>query len=84
MMDKIFDQYHKNRKDPVIKSFKRHQEKTGKAYKDKGDMYPGAKAKGLALHKKLVSDFRAGKVSGDKVFESAMKNGLHYKGDLPL
>lgn len=47
MMDKVFDQYHKNRKDPAIKSFKKHQVKVGKATHDKGDMYPGPKAKAL-------------------------------------
>ena len=47
MMDKVFDAYHKNRKDPSIKAFKKHQVKIGKAYKDRGDMYPGPKAKAL-------------------------------------
>lgn len=47
MMDKIFDQYHKNRKDPSIKAFKKHQVKIGAAHKDHGDMYPGPKAKAL-------------------------------------
>lgn len=47
MMDRVFDQYHKNRKDPVIKSFKKHQVKVGNAIKDKGDMYPGPKSAAL-------------------------------------
>lgn len=47
MMDRVFDNYHKNRKDPAIKSFKKHQYKIGKAVKDHGDMYPGPKTAAL-------------------------------------
>lgn len=50
MMDGIFERYHQNRKDPAIKSFRKHQVKIGEAYKDKGDMYPSAKNK--AIHAK--------------------------------
>ncbi len=52
MMDRVFDQYHKNRKDPAIKSFKKHQVKIGQAHKDRGDQYPGPKSKALSMRAK--------------------------------
>lgn len=64
MMDRVFDQYHKNRKDPAIKSFKKHQVKIGKATHDHGDQYPGPKA--AALRGRSMSE--------------AMSSGLKGKG----
>lgn len=46
-MDKIFDEAKRLKKDPQVKSFKRHQVKIGKAYKYHGDQYPGPKGKAL-------------------------------------
>lgn len=71
MMDRVFDQYHKNRKDPAIKSFKRHQFKIGKAVKDRGDQYPGPKAS--ALKKKAGHNVN---VSKD---DTAARNYMHRK-----
>lgn len=47
MMDKVYSEYEKNKKDPSIKSFKRHQVKLGKALPYKGDQYPGPKHSAL-------------------------------------
>jgi hypothetical protein len=43
----IFEEAKRLKKDPSVKSFKRHQVKIGQAYKDKGDRYPGPKSKAL-------------------------------------
>lgn len=55
-MNKIFENYKRNLKDPNIKSFKRHQRKLGIAVKDRGVDYPGPKSstikKVLDKHKK--------------------------------
>lgn len=50
-MFNIFEEAKRLKKDPQVKSFKRHQVKIGKAHKDKGDQYPGSKARALEKHK---------------------------------
>lgn len=50
-MNKIFDTYKANLKDPSIKSFKRHQRKIGVATKDRGVDYPGSHEKALSKMK---------------------------------
>lgn len=52
MMDRVFSEHERLKKDPIVKSFKRHQFKTDNAIKDRGDQYPGAKGKALK-HKTL-------------------------------
>ncbi len=47
-MDKIFAEAERLKKDPSVKSFKRHQRRIGVAVKDRGDQYPGAKSKAIA------------------------------------
>ena len=51
-MDKIFEEAKRLKKDPSIKSFKKHQVKIGVAGKDKGDRYPGTIKKVLEKAKK--------------------------------
>ena len=47
MMSKVFSEAARLRKDPVTKSYRRHQRNIGIATKDKGYNYPGPKAKAL-------------------------------------
>lgn len=52
-MDKIFAEAKRLEKDPVTKSYRRHQRNIGVAEKDKGSHYPGPKK--LAMAKKMVN-----------------------------
>lgn len=47
MMDRIFSEARRLEKDPVTKSYRRHQRNIGVATKDKGSHYPGPKANAL-------------------------------------
>ena len=47
MMDRIFSEAKRLEKDPVTKSYRRHQRNIGVAVKDKGSHYPGPKHKAL-------------------------------------
>lgn len=47
MMDRIFSEAERLKKDPSIKSFKKHQVKIGKAHKYHGDQYPGPKSRAI-------------------------------------
>lgn len=47
MMDKVFSEYEKTKKDPVMKSMKKNRVKIGKATHYHGDQYPGSKHSAL-------------------------------------
>jgi hypothetical protein len=54
-MDKIFEEAKRLKKDPTVKSYRRHQRNIGVAVKDRGDQYPGAKSKAI---EKIISNHR--------------------------
>lgn len=54
-MDKIFKRAKELEKDPVTKSYRRHQRNIGVAIKDKGSHYPGPKHKALSKARRYAS-----------------------------
>jgi hypothetical protein len=69
MLDRVMTEYHKNRKDPSIKSYKRNAYKTGKAYKDFGDQFPAGKKKPLKLNPKAEALKKRAKDNHEKWHE---------------
>jgi len=54
MMDKVFSDYEKSKKDPVLKSIKKNRVKIGLAHKYMGDEYLGT-SKHKALRSRMMA-----------------------------